>query len=167
MTTTNPFRACVVLGWVLACAGSHAQAATKPPPTAKSVAWLAGCWAYQGAEPGSGETWMPAAGGSLLSVARRIEGGKLASWEFQRVVEQGGTLAFVVAPSGEPEAAFPLKSLTTREVVFERAEDVFPKRVIYRLAQNGNISARIEGGGAAQAMDFPMKRTNCERARRS
>lgn len=166
MTGIKLWVCCASLAALLA--GSvHAQQTTNPPAIAKSVAWLAGCWAYQGAEPGSGETWMPVAGGSLLSVARRIEGGKLASWEFQRVIEQDGSLAFVVAPSGEPEAAFPLKSLTAREVVFERAEDAFPKRVIYRLAQNGNISARIESGDAARALDFPMKRTHCERARKS
>ena len=32
---------------------------------AAALAWLAGCWASEGAEPGSGEQWMPPAGGTL------------------------------------------------------------------------------------------------------
>jgi hypothetical protein len=37
---------------------------------------------------------------------------------------------------------------------------------MYRLAQNGNIAARIESADAAQGIDFPMKRTPCEKIRR-
>lgn len=143
--------------------GAHAE---PPARTVRSVSWLAGCWEYRGGEPGSGETWMPPAGGSLLSVARRVENGKLASWEFQRIVEQDGDLVFIALPSGQAEGRFPLKSLTAQQVVFERPEDDFPKRVMYRLAQNGNIAARIESADATQAVDFPMKRTPCEKVRR-
>lgn len=151
--------ACALLTALFACI-THADTL---PASARSVAWLAGCWAYQGGEAGSGETWMPPAGGALLSVARRVENGKLASWEFQRIVEQDGSLVFIALPSGQSEGRFPLKSLTANEAVFERSEDEFPKRVIYRLAQNGNIAARIESADALQAVDFPMKRTHCER----
>jgi hypothetical protein len=53
--------------------------------------------------------------------------------------------------------------------VFENAANDFPQRVIYRLAQTGRISARIEGAAddPARAVDFPMKRTSCETARKS
>ena len=133
--------------------------------SAAQLAWLAGCWAYEDTEPGSGEAWTPPAGGALLSVARRISGGKMVSYEFQRIVEDGaGGLTFIALPSGQPETAFALKSLNASEVVFENLANAFPQRVIYRLAQNGNISARIEGAtdDPARAIDFPMRRGNCE-----
>ncbi|MBM4382326.1 MAG: hypothetical protein FJ091_03040 [Deltaproteobacteria bacterium] len=155
-----------IAGVFLAALLATSAFAQAPAATARSVSWLAGCWAHRGGEAGSGETWMPPAGGALLSVARRIESGKLASWEFQRIVERGGSLVFIALPSGQSEGRFPLKSLTAHEVVFERPEDDFPKRVIYRLAQNGNIAARIESSDGKEAIDFPMKRTHCEKARK-
>jgi len=89
------------------------------------------------------------------------------SYEFQRIVEDAGSLAFFAAPSGQPQVRFALKSLSDNEVVFENLANDFPQRVSYRLSQNGDIAARIEGDAAdsARAVDFPMKRTSCERAR--
>ncbi len=157
-------RASLVAALALVSVGPETSADTRP--TVQRVAWLAGCWAYVGAEAGSGETWMPPAGGSLLASARTVRGGRVASWEFQRIVEDAGTLAFYAAPSGGAEVRFPLKSLSASEVVFENVANDFPQRVSYRLAQNGDISARIEGSAAdpARARDFPMKRASCERA---
>ena len=36
------------------------------------LSWLGGCWNLQGTETGSGEQWMPLAGGSMLGVSRVI-----------------------------------------------------------------------------------------------
>ena len=133
--------------------------------SAAQLAWLAGCWAYEDTEAGSGEAWTPPAGGALLSVARRISGGKMVSYEFQRIVEDGaGGLTFIALPSGQAETRFALKAINGSEVVFENLANEFPQRVIYRLAQNGNISARIEGAkdDPARTIDFPMRRGNCE-----
>lgn len=132
---------------------------------ASQLSWLAGCWAYEDAEAGSGEAWTPPAGGALLSVARRISGGKMVSYEFQRIVEDGaGGLTLIALPSGQAETPFALKAINASEVVFENLTNKFPQRVIYRLAQNGNISARIEGANddPARAIDFPMRRGSCE-----
>ncbi len=150
----------------LALATFGLEASADRQPTVQRVAWLAGCWAYVGAEAGSGETWMPPAGGALLGSARTVRDGRVASWEFQRIVEDAGSLAFYAAPSGQPEVRFSLKSLSASEVVFENLANDFPQRVSYRLAQNGDIAARIEGAAAdpARALDFPMKRASCERA---
>jgi hypothetical protein len=107
---------------------------------------------------------MPPAGGVLLAVARTVQAGKVVSYEFQRIVESEAGLAFHASPSGQPEVRFPLKSLTANEVVFENLENDFPQRVSYRLAQNGEIVARIEGAqdDPARALEFPMTRTSCE-----
>ena len=156
------------IGALLAAFAALAVDADERREAASQLAWLAGCWAYAdaGAEPGSGETWMPPAGGQLLSVARTVRAGKVVSYEFQRIAESAGGLAFLASPSGELEVRFALKSLAANEVVFENLANDFPQRVIYRLAQNGNISARIEAAkdDPARALDFPMKRTSCEQA---
>ncbi len=149
---------------VLAGLMAHAEVARpEPHATAAQLAWLAGCWAYVDAEPGSGEMWMPPAGGVLLATARTLRGGRLVSYEFQRIAESEAGLAFHASPSGQPEVRFPLKSLSANEVVFENLENDFPQRVIYRLAQTGDISARIEGAKAdpTRALDFTMTRTSC------
>lgn len=154
----------VLFAWICATASADPAPAVAKG-SAEQLSWLAGCWAYESAELGSGETWMPAAGGALLGVARRIDGGRLVSYEFQRIVEDGsGGLSFIVLPSGQAETPFALKSLAANEAVFENLENDFPQRVIYRLAQNGNISARIEGAkdDPARAIDFPMRRASCD-----
>ncbi|MFL6664532.1 MAG: DUF6265 family protein, partial [Rhizobacter sp.] len=43
--------------------------AGEPAPLAR-IAWLGGCWHSVNGEPGSGEQWMPLAGGTLLGVGR-------------------------------------------------------------------------------------------------
>jgi hypothetical protein len=155
------YRFAAVFSCTLLAAGALADA-----ERAEQLGWLAGCWAYVGAEAGSGETWTPPAGGTLLATARDVRDGRIVSYEFQRIVEEASGLAFYASPSGRPEVRFGLKSLAATEVVFENAENDFPQRVIYRLAQSGDISARIEGAkdDPARAIDFPMKRSSCDKA---
>ena len=147
-------------------ASALAASAERPKPSVAQLAWLAGCWAYVGAEAGSGEAWMPPAGGQLMGSARRVRGGRVVSWEFQRIVEEDAGLAFYASPSGAPAVRFALESLTANHVAFENLENDFPQRVIYRLERGGSIRARIEGAkeAPARAIDFPMKRTSCGRA---
>jgi hypothetical protein len=155
----------VFLGGV---AAALAPAGAEPPTSVTQLGWLAGCWAYVGDEAGSGESWMPPAGGQLLAVARRVQGGRVVSWEFQRIVEEEGGLAYHASPSGAPSVRFALKSAAEGEVVFENLANDFPQRVIYRREPSGTIRARIEGAHAdpTRAVDYPMKRTSCERAER-
>jgi hypothetical protein len=149
----------------LSCA-LPATGAEEQRALASRLAWLAGCWAYLDADAGSGETWTPPAGGQLLGVARRVSAGRVVSWEYQRIVEEPGGLAFLASPSGAPEVRFPMKSLAANEVVFENLDNDFPQRVIYHLGQSGRISARIEGAkdDPTRAVDLPMKRTSCDEA---
>jgi hypothetical protein len=147
-------------------AAAIAAARAEPPASVTRLGWLAGCWAYVGDEAGSGETWMPPAGGQLLAVARRVSAGRVVSWELQRIVEDETGLAYHASPSGAPSVRFGLASLSADEVVFENLGNDFPQRVIYRREPNGGLRARIEGArrDPTRAVDFPMKRTSCERA---
>lgn len=133
------------------------------------LAWLAGCWASEGAEPGSGEQWMAPAGGTLLGMSRTVKGGKTVAHEFMQIREiEPGRLAFIANPSGQAETTFPLLRLTASEVVFENPKHDFPQRVLYRLEENGRLRGRIEGlsNGQPKGVDFPMRRIPCDPAPR-
>ena len=142
----------------------QSQRRTDADPAA-ALAWLAGCWATLEGEPGSGEQWMPPAGGTLLGVSRTVKGGRTVAHEFMQIRETApGRLAFIANPSGQAQATFPAKSLGTHEIVFENPAHDFPQRVIYRLDDAGFLRARIEGeiDGKPRAEDFPMRRVSCE-----
>ena len=132
---------------------------------AAALAWLAGCWASEGGEPGSGEQWMSPAGGTLLGTSRTVAKGRTVAHEFMQIREhEPGRLAFIANPSGQAQATFPVKSLGEQAVVFENPTHDFPQRVIYRLDEAGVLRARIEGtiDGKPRAEDFPMRRVRCE-----
>jgi hypothetical protein len=155
----------VPAGRLLAALGA---AAVLPAPAAEaplaSLAWLAGCWAAENAEPGSGEQWMPLAGGSLLGMSRTVRGGRTAGWEFMRIAENAdGVVTFFAQPAGKPPDSFPARTLTPTEVVFENLRHPFPQRVIYRFEVPDRLHARIEGlrDGTPRAIDYPLRRAAC------
>ncbi len=140
-----------------ACAATPAAAAND---TLAGLGWLAGCWALEGAEPGSGEQWMAPAGGTMLGMSRTVRKGRTAAFEFMRIAPGAdGRLAFIAQPSGQAQASFPLLREDGDSVVFENPAHDFPQRVIYRRAGADRLQARIEGKG--KGIDFPMKRTGC------
>ena len=134
------------------------------PAAIDRVAWLAGCWAAQDAEPGSVEHWLAPAAGTMFGVSRTVRGGRLALFEFMTIrTASDGQLVFVAQPGGSPPTEFPAKSLGTTEVTFENSSHDFPNRVTYRLTGPGSMLGRIEGtlDGVARAIDFRFERTPC------
>ena len=75
-----------------------------------------------------------------------------------------GGLDFIASPSGQTQSTFQLHTLSDREVIFENPQHDFPQRIIYRLAADGVLKARIEGtmDGEPKAVDFPMRKIDCE-----
>jgi len=128
------------------------------------LAWLSGCWAASNQEVGSGEQWMPPAGGTMLGVNRTVRDSKTVAFEFIRIVDQDdGDIVFIASPSGQSTASFSMVSLNDREVIFENPDHDFPQRIIYRLISDEDLIGRIEGtiNGTDRAVDFPMKRIAC------
>lgn len=127
--------------------------------------WMSGCWAAEQREAGSEEHWMSPAGGSMLGMARTIDGSRTVAFEFMRIAEEdGGRLVFIASPSGQQTASFAMVSLTDDGVVFENPEHDFPQRVIYRRLAGNGLLGRIEGtvDGELRSVDFPMKKKACE-----
>jgi hypothetical protein len=131
----------------------------------EQAAWLAGCWALEGAEPGSMEQWTPPAGGAMLGLARTLKNGRMGSYEFLQIREMAGArMAYVARPSGQAEVRFPLLRAAEGELVFENLGHDFPQRISYQRQVDGRLLARIEGrrpGGEQRVVDFPLRRADC------
>lgn len=150
---------------------STAQAAEKPAPppeTVDKLAWLAGCWNVDGAEPGSGEQWSTAAGGTLLGTSRTVKGGKTTAFEFVQIrLTEPGQLAYIVQPSGQPPVIFNLlRQDKPNEFIFANLDNDFPSRITYRHDSERILHASISGTlkGKLTTIAFPMTRSRCEAA---
>ncbi len=146
--------------------GERAAAGALPAATLEGLAWLGGCWRRDGAETGSGEQWLPLAGGTLLGVNRHVRQGVTVGHEFMQIRRQAdGSVAFIALPAGRTvETVFTLLPGPPMEATFENPEHDFPQRVIYRLGEGGKLRARIEGhrAGAPAAVDFAFTRAACD-----
>lgn len=130
----------------------------------QSLAWLTGCWAQEGAEPGTVEMWMKPAGGAMLGMSRTVRKGVTATHEFMQIRSEAQALVFIAQPSNQPTATFTAVRVVDREIVFENPAHDFPQRVIYRLKAPGVLAARIEGmrDGKLRGIDFAMKKVACD-----
>ncbi len=129
------------------------------------IAWLAGCWSADGKDAGSGEHWLPPAGGTMFGIGRTVKNGRTVEHEFMQLrVNADGRLTFTATPSGQTETVFVASGGADGAVTFENLQHDFPQRVIYRPLASGRMLARIEGmqAGALRGVDFPMTRIACE-----
>lgn len=131
-----------------------------PAPAIDQAAFLAGCWRQDRPNGVVEEQWLAPGGGMMLGMSRTVREGKARAYEFTRIQEADGRLTFFALPSGQPAAAFPLKSAAPGELVFENPAHDFPQRVIYKSQGQDGLLGRIEGeiGGKARSVDFPYKR---------
>jgi Domain of unknown function (DUF6265) len=141
-----------------------AAPASAPAGALQALQWLAGCWQSELDEPGSGEQWMSAAGGTMLGMARTLKGGRTVQFEFMQLRESALGLVFIAHPSGQAGTRFLAVEAGESAAVFERGGADFPQRVIYRLRPDGRLAARIEGqrNGEWRGVDFPLRRTACD-----
>lgn len=127
------------------------------------LSWMSGCWRQESAGRIVEEMWMTPRGGALLGIGRTVAGGRVVSYEFMRIHDDGG-LTFTSKPSGQNEASFKVLKRRAREIVFENLAHDFPQRVMYRL-DGDMLTGRIEGTekGKAGSAEFPMRRVECGR----
>jgi hypothetical protein len=79
------------------------------------LAWLAGCWAAERGDAGSGEQWTPLAGGTMLGVGRTVRDGKTVEYEFLQIRRnEDGKVVYIALPSGQAEASFTLTGAENR-----------------------------------------------------
>ncbi len=125
-------KTCLVLaGSVLVAAvGSvdlEAQARLQPAhATISQVAWIAGAWSGAANSVTFEERWTAPAGGAMLAVSRTIKGDRMVAFEFLRIIERNGGLAYVAQPNGQPPTDFVLTALTAESATFENPAHDFP-----------------------------------------
>jgi len=130
-----------------------------------AVAWLAGCWAAEGREPGSVEHWLTPAGGTMLGMSRTVRSGRTVQFEFMQFrIGGSGKLEFVALPSGQKETSFALVSSSDGLASFEAPTHDFPQKVTYQALPGGRMVGRVEGTGSGRSrvIEFPHKRVPCE-----
>ena len=127
-------KAVTALRRVLLAAAFWAPASHAQQDPLATLAWIAGCWAADNAEPGTVEQWMPLAGGTLLGMARTVRAGRTVEHEFMQIrLAADGAPVYIAQPSRlSSPVPFKLLRAGANEMVFENLEHDFPQRVIYR-----------------------------------
>lgn len=158
--------ACLCVAATVASAQASAPPRPVPPPvTVAHLAWLAGSWASDAADPVSQEEhWTPARGGAMLGMNRTVKGDRMVAFEFLRIQEQDGTLVYLASPGGRPPTTFTLAELGEGRVTFANPAHDFPQRVSYRR-DGDRLTARIEGtrDGRVRSMEWTWTRTSLVR----
>lgn len=111
----------------------------------EKLTWLAGDWCGTNHGVFNEESWFAPRDGSLVGMHRDTRNGKLAGFEFFRIVEDGDDLVFWTQPGGKPAIAFRARETGEQSVAFWNRDHDFPKRISYR--RNGEtLIARIDDG---------------------
>jgi len=100
----------------------------------------------------------------MLGVGRTTNDGKLVEHESVVLREKGDHLEYEAHPSGQPQAVFVSKELTTDRVVFENLAHDFPQRVGYQRRGDATLLAWVEGtdNGRPRRIEFPYRRVPCD-----
>jgi hypothetical protein len=131
---------------ILSLAGSLPAAESQPVPI-DHLAWLTGHWSGEKDGVVSEEIWTSTAGGWIVGLHKDVKGDRMVSFEFLRIgpVEPGGALAYFASPRGQQPTTFRMVEQTAKRVVFADPTHDFPQRILYWLAEDGALYARVEG----------------------
>jgi hypothetical protein len=133
--------------------------AAKTRASIAQVAWISGVWIGTSGSSSFEERWTPAAGGSMLAVARMVRNGLMVSFEFLCIVERAGGLVYTAMPSGRtPPTDFTLTQIDADSVTFENPAHDFPKAIRYTKRPDGTLEAVISGDPKQRAQTFLFKR---------
>jgi len=133
--------------------------ALSTPAFAAFPIWMAGDWSLDAHGTRVEEHWTKADGNLMLGMSKTVTSKGKVNFEFLRVAEVDGKLAYIAMPQGNPPTTFPLKSSEATRIVFENLKHDFPQRVIY-WRDGEKLCARIEGnmGGKAEGEEWCYSR---------
>ena len=123
--------------------------------------WMAGSWRLDTPEARVEEHWTAPGGGMMLGMSRTVSAKGKTSFEFLRIAEVEGKLAYLAMPQGRPATSFPLKSAGASRLVFENPAHDFPQRILY-WRDGAKLCARIEGTlhGKSEGEEWCYTRTS-------
>ena len=151
-----------VISIVILTLVSFSAGASAKVTNLSDLAWMAGNWG--GAQDGveMEEFWQEPKGNIMLGLHRDVSGGKTVSFEFMRIEATSEAITYWASPGGRPATPFRLIEQKGKRVVFENAKHDFPQRVIYWLADDGALHAKIEGtmNGKPAAEEWSWRRAS-------
>jgi hypothetical protein len=124
----------------------------------EGLAWMAGSWAGEQGGLEMEEHWTAPKGGSLLGLHRDVAAGRTVSFEFLRIASSADGIVYWASPQGRPPTPFRLVESKDGRVVFENPGHDFPQRILYWLAADGSLHARIEGIKGDKAQEWTWRR---------
>lgn len=122
--------------------------------------WLSGYWTGEQRGTQMEELWFPAKGPLMIGMHRdHFPSGK-TFFEFLRIENSANGLVYIAQPRGGKATAFPLKTLSEHELVFENLEHDFPQRIGYGL-HGQELVVFIEGerNGKIMRTEWRWQRT--------
>ena len=134
-----------VLTLSLTLAGAAQRAVAEPPPSLSRLSWMTGSWPASKDEATVEEVWLRPKANLMVGMNRTVTAQAEGFFEFMRIRWDAGGVTFTAWPQGGKPTEFRLKELGEQQVVFENPEHDYPQRVIYRLREGGQLTARIEG----------------------
>lgn len=145
----------VAAGWAVECRAEGRSLS--------DLAFMGGCWKGKLAD-GKGtieERYNAPTAGLMLGTSQTVVDGKTEFFEFIKIEQTGEGVQMTPAPMGNKSVPFKLVSGDGRKAVFENLEHDFPKRIIYRLREDGSLVARIEGDTPEKSEEFVMEAVPC------
>jgi hypothetical protein len=120
---------------------------------------MAGHWEGEADGTAMEEVWLAPAGGRMVGLHRDVFPSGKSFFEFLRIEEVDGRLAYLASPRGREATVFPLQELGDHRVVFENPGHDFPQRILYWL-DGDRLHARIEGeeGGEKKSSEWSWVR---------
>jgi hypothetical protein len=150
----------VVAGLAVALLAEARPGLAPSPTDIAAVAWMAGSW--QGSDGGMEmeEVWLPPKGGAMLGLHRDVAKGRMVSFEFLRIEADKEGLVYLAQPRGRAATPFRLIEVSKIRAVFANPAHDFPQRILYWLANDGRLHAKIEGsqGGKAVSQEWTWSR---------
>ena len=128
-----------VFGMAMALGAGNTAAAAE-------LDWLAGRWCGGEGDEQVEEVWLPTSAGMLLGMSRTTVANKAKSFEFMRIVDEGGKAALHVQPDGAPATVFIEVERDTQRVRFGNAAHDFPNQIEYQR-EGEQLRAWIAGPG--------------------
>lgn len=144
---------------------AEARIAEENVPRIADVAWMTGCWEQREADTVIHETWMQPLGGTMLGMNRTVNHAKTVEFEFLRIEEKEGKLAYIAKPSTQKEVTFIHRELSPTRVVFCNPDHDFPRIITYELLGADVLQASIEGPiqGKTKRITFTLTRIPCHK----
>ena len=135
----------------------------KAPTTIAAAAFLEGRWVGDGGKTKTEELWTPAEAGTMFATGRTIAGPKTVFFEFLRIEETKGTLAYIAQPRGGSPTTFMLTSSSDKHVTFENPDHDFPQSIKYELVRLNDTDALQvtligDEGNGTKAMNYSLVR---------